>query len=206
VSPRNKEASGTLHKLESLTADSLKELQRLISDLRPSHLDDLGLSAALRWYAGRIQEHSTLSVRVDIVGEECDLDEAMKIAIFRIIQESLNNIIKHAHATQANIYLQFEEKNVRINVKDNGIGFDVSTPPHQSTHRLDRAKQSRSNRPSLGLVGMQERAALLGGSVSVQSRPAYGTEVEALIPYHHAEPDLHTLEEAKDDHTSAIGG
>ncbi|RPJ17922.1 MAG: hypothetical protein EHM33_32650, partial [Chloroflexi bacterium] len=85
LGPRNKEAFGTLHKLELLTADSLKELQRLISDLRPSHLDDLGLSATLRWYAGRVQEHSPISVRVDIIGEERDLDDAMKITIFRII-------------------------------------------------------------------------------------------------------------------------
>lgn len=195
LSSRNKDALGTLHKLETLTADSLKELQRLISDLRPSHLDDLGLSAALRWYAGRIQEHSTINVRVDIVGEECTLDEAMKIAIFRIIQESLNNIIKHAHATHANIYLRFEEKNVRINVRDNGIGFD-----------LERVKQQRSNRPSLGLAGMQERAALLGGTVFVQSRPGLGTEVEALIPYQHNGTSSHRLEEVKDDDTTALGG
>ena len=96
LSPRNKEALGTLHKLEIPHRGFLKELQRLISDLRPSHLDDLGLSATLRWYAGKIQEHSTISVRVDILGEEHDLDEAMKITIFRIIQESLTNIIKHA--------------------------------------------------------------------------------------------------------------
>ncbi len=196
LSSRNKEAFGTLHKLETLTADSLQELQRLISDLRPSHLDDLGLSAALRWYAGRIQEHSPINVRVDIVGEECDLDEATKIAIFRIIQESLNNIIKHAHASHANIYVQFEEKNVRINVRDNGIGFD-----------LERTRQQRStSRPCLGLAGMQERAALLGGSVSVQSRPGYGTQVEALIPYHHAGAGIHMLEEVKDDHTPIVGG
>jgi two-component system sensor histidine kinase UhpB len=196
LSARNKEAFGTLHTLESLTADSLKELQRLISDLRPSHLDDLGLCAALRWYAGRIQEHSPISVRVDILGEERALDEAMKIAIFRIIQESLNNIIKHAHASHANIYVQFEEKNVRINVRDNGIGFD-----------LERTRQQRStSRPCLGLAGMQERAALLDGSVSVQSRPGYGTEVEALIPYHHAGAALGMLEEVKDDHTPIVGG
>ncbi len=183
---RNKEAMGTLHKLESLTADSLKELQRLISDLRPSHLDDLGLSAALRWYANRVQEHSMIGVRVDIVGEECDLDESMRITIFRIIQECLNNIIKHAHATHANIYVRFEEKNVRINVRDNGIGFDVDSRQQQST-----------SRPTLGLAGMQERAALLGGTVSIQSRPGYGTEVEALIPYHHAGVDFHRLTEVK---------
>ena len=172
----NKDALNTLHKLETLTADSLKELQRLMTDLRPSHLDDLGLSAALRWYSTKVQEHSPLHIRVDIHGEECDLDDAMKITIFRIIQESLNNIIKHAQATHVNIHVHFEEKNVRISVLDNGIGFD-----------RDQVQQRRTSRPSLGLAGMEERAALLGGTLTVQSRPGYGTEVEALIPYHRSE-------------------
>lgn len=194
LSPRNKDASATLHKLETLTADSLKELERLISDLRPSHLDDLGLSAALRWYASRIQEHSPLKVRVDILGEERELDEAAKIAIFRIIQESLNNIIKHAHATHVNIRLRFEVRNVCINVRDNGTGFD-----------LERVKQRRVSRPSLGLAGMEERAALLGGTVSVQSRPGYGTEIETMIPYH-VKSGFRAQEEVKDDHSSATGG
>ena len=175
LGPRNKDAMTTLHKLETLTADSLKELQRLMTDLRPSHLDDLGLSAALRWYASRIQEHSSLSVRVDIHGEERDLDDAMKITIFRISQECLNNVIKHAQATHVNIHVHFEEHRVRINVFDNGVGFD-----------RDQVGQRRTSRPSLGIAGMEERAALLGGTVNVQSRPGYGTEVEALIPYHHS--------------------
>ncbi len=189
LGPRNKDAMITLHKLETLTANSLKELQRLMTDLRPSHLDDLGLSAALRWYASRIQEHSSLNVRVDIHGEERDLDDAMKITIFRIIQESLNNIIKHAQATHVNIHVHFEEQRVRINVFDNGVGFD-----------RDQVQQRRTSRPSLGIAGMEERAALLGGSVNVQSRPGYGTEVEALIPYHHSggstsdHPGVHTEE------------
>jgi signal transduction histidine kinase len=119
----------------------------------------------------------------------------MKITIFRIIQESLNNIIKHSQATHVNIHLHFDDKNVRISVMDNGIGFD-----------LEHRKQQRSARPCLGLVGMEERAALLGGTVAVQSRPGYGTEVEALIPYHRTKADFHALEEVKDDHTSAIGG
>jgi signal transduction histidine kinase len=177
LNARNKEALTTLHKLEMLTAGALRELQRLISDLRPSHLDDLGLSAALRWYAGKVQELSLIMVRVDILGEERDLDDAVKITIFRIIQESLNNIIKHAQASHVNIHLSFEEKNVRINVRDNGIGFD-----------LDIVRQEQSRRPSLGLAGMEERAALLGGHVAIRSRPGFGTEVEALIPYHSLEP------------------
>jgi signal transduction histidine kinase len=177
LGPRNREGIKTLHQLETLTADSLHELERLISDLRPSHLDDLGLPAALRWYAGRLQEHTPLQIRVDISGEERDLDDAVKITIFRIIQESLNNIIKHAQASHVNIRLCFEESNVRISVWDNGIGFDLNRPMQKSNHR-----------PSLGLAGMEERAALLGGSVSVQSRPGQGTQVEALIPYHQASP------------------
>jgi signal transduction histidine kinase len=174
LSSRNKEALNTLHKLETLTADSLKELQRLMTDLRPSHLDDLGLSAALRWYSTKIQEHSPLHIRVDIHGDECELDDAMKITIFRIIQECLNNIIKHSQATHVNIHLHYEEKAVRISVFDNGIGFD-----------RDQVQQRRTSRPSLGLAGMEERAALLNGTVSIQSRPGYGTEAEAVIPYHH---------------------
>lgn len=173
LSARNKEGLKTLHQLETLTADSLRELQRLISDLRPSHLDDLGLSAALRWYTARVQENSPLSIRVDITGEEKDLEDAVKITIFRIIQESLNNVIKHAQASHVNIRLCFEERNVRIDVWDNGIGFD-----------RDQAEQKSASRPSLGLAGMEERAALLGGNVSIQSRSGYGTQVEALIPYH----------------------
>ena len=196
LSARNKNALHTLHKLETLTADSLQELQRLMTDLRPSHLDDLGLSAALRWYSTKLQEHSSLHIRVDIHGEECDLDDAMKITIFRIIQESLNNVLKHAQATNVNIHVHFEEKAVRIRVFDNGVGFD-----------RDQVQQRRTNRPSLGLAGMEERAALLGGTVSVQSRPGYGTEIEALIPYYHAEEAVrHRMSEVKDDHSSIIGG
>lgn len=195
-STRNKEALSILHKLETLTADSLQELQRLITDLRPSHLDDLGLSAALRWYATKVQEHSHLNIRLDIHGEECDLDDAMKITIFRIIQESLNNIIKHAQATHINIHLHFEKRSVRISVLDNGIGFDH-----------DEVRQNRNNRPSLGLAGMEERAGLLNGTVTVQSRPGYGTEVEAVIPYHHSGPGTQRgLQEVKDDHSSVDRG
>ena len=185
--PDDKDSFGTLHKLETLTTDSLKELQRLISDLRPSHLDDLGLSAALRWYTKRIQEDTSIKVRVDILGEEQELDDAARITIFRIIQECLNNIIKHAQADHVNIHLGYEPKKVRINVRDNGVGFD-----------LDIVKMERSRRPSLGLAGMEERAALLGGTVSISSRPGYGTEVEAVIPYR--------KKEVQDDDTSAIGG
>ncbi|MEW6402193.1 MAG: ATP-binding protein, partial [Chloroflexota bacterium] len=172
LSARNKAAMETLHRLQIMTADSLKELQRVISDLRPSHLDDLGLAAALRWYCGRLQELTSLTIRLDIQGDERALDEAVRITIFRIIQEALNNIVKHSGASHVDVGLEFRDKAARIRVRDNGVGFD-----------LDLIRLNRIGRASLGLAGMEERAALLGGSVSVQSRPGYGAEVEAIIPY-----------------------
>jgi signal transduction histidine kinase len=188
ITAMNKQTLDNLHRLESLSAESLKELQRIISDLRPSHLDDLGLPAALRWYTGQIQDLGTLSIRVEISGEERPLDDAVKITIFRIIQEALNNIIKHAEASQVNVGLKYEERAARIVVRDNGVGFN-----------LDVARLRRSGeRASLGLAGMSERAALLGGTVNVHSRPGYGTEVEALIPYQ-------VPSEVSDDHASFAG-
>ena len=184
-----KQAAVNLRELQTLTADSLQELQRLMTDLRPSHLDDLGLSAALRWYVGKIQERYPFNIKVEITGSEQPIDEAVKIAIFRIIQESLNNIIKHSKANNVKIDLDFEEKQIRVLVFDDGEGFN-----------LDKVKAVQSSsRPSLGLAGMQERAALLGGKVSIQSRPGNGTQVEALIPYHYR------IEE-QNDHTSITGG
>jgi signal transduction histidine kinase len=173
------QAANTLHELQTLTADSLQELQRLMTDLRPSHLDDLGLSAALRWYAGKIEERYPLRISIEIGGDERPVDDAAKIAIFRIVQEALNNVLKHAEAKHAGIQLDFTNKGMRATVRDDGCGFD-----------LDRIRVIQSSsRPSLGLAGMQERAALLGGTVAVQSRPGQGTLIEAFIPYHSGSED-----------------
>ncbi|MFN8434588.1 MAG: sensor histidine kinase [Anaerolineales bacterium] len=168
----SKKRLATLTQLQSLTSDSIHELQRIISDLRPAHLDDLGLSATLRWYASRVHELTSLHVRVDIEGDEPALDDAVKITIFRITQEALNNVIKHAQATTVNVKIHYLQKEVRIHVFDNGVGFEM------------KAVQNRIGRVSLGLAGMEERAALLGGGVTISSRPGYGTEVEAVVPLH----------------------
>jgi signal transduction histidine kinase len=161
----------TLTQLQSLTSDSLRELQRIIADLRPAHLDDLGLSATLRWYASRIHELTSIQVRVDIEGDEPTLDDAVKITIFRIVQEALNNVIKHSKATNVNVHLDYRDKKAIIFIRDNGQGFNMN------------AVQSRIGRVSLGLAGMEERAMLLGGTLEVHSRPDYGTQVDAEIPY-----------------------
>jgi signal transduction histidine kinase len=171
---RDKRQSKTLNKLQILASDSLRELQRIISDLRPAHLDDLGLSATLRWYTTRIHELTSLQVPVEIEGTEPSLDDALKVTIFRIVQESLNNIIKHSYATNVNIKIGYGQQEIRILICDNGTGFDKNSV------------KNRIGRVSLGLAGMEERAMLMGGRVQIHSHPGQGTEVEAVIPYGYA--------------------
>jgi signal transduction histidine kinase len=159
-----------LHQLEGLTIHSLTELQRLIADLRPSHLDDLGLPAALRWYANVIQDRTGLQTHVDIRGQEKPCSGSAKTALFRIVQEALTNVVKHAVADTANIYLTFESDGIALKVIDDGQGFEP---------RVDRPGQ----RISWGLKNMEERASLLGGKLTIKSHPGAGTSVVAFIPY-----------------------
>ncbi|NUM44130.1 MAG: sensor histidine kinase [Anaerolineales bacterium] len=163
-------ATQNLRRLEFLVSHSLTELQRLIADLRPSHLDDLGLPAALRWYAGEVSQRAPLNVHVEIRGEERPLPAPLKIALFRVAQEALNNIVKHAKAHKIDVLLHYEAEEVSIRVQDDGVGFEVESLP-------------KKKRSSWGVVGMNERANLLGGRFEIQSRPGVGTRVEIMIPY-----------------------
>ena len=173
-----------LHQLELLTTHSLDELQRLIADLRPSHLDDLGLSSALRWYANTLQERIKLEVHVEIRGEERPVASPVKIALFRIAQEALTNVVKHAQAKTAQVFLAYAEESVRIRITDDGRGFDM-------------VAAGSTKRVSWGLKGMEERTGLLGGRFEMHSRPGEGTTVEVSIPY---------LQEEADENSPATGG
>jgi len=165
-----------LHQLEGLTTHSLNELQRLIADLRPSHLDDLGLSSALRWYAKSLQERVDLHIQVEISGQEHSIPSPVKTTLFRIVQEALTNVVKHAQAKFARVVLTYSDTSVQVRITDDGKGFDmVST--------------GSSERISWGLKGMEERASLLGGKVKIHSEPHHGTEVEVSIPYSQEETD-----------------
>jgi signal transduction histidine kinase len=164
-------AAENLRQLEKLVTRSLSELQHLISDLRPSHLDDLGLPATLRWWAGEIENRGTLKAKVEVIGDERDLSRPVRLALFRVAQEAVTNILKHANATISLIMLCYEEEAVVLRVEDNGCGFDVNR------------QESRGGRPSWGLLGMNERAALLGGQYNIRSQPGTGTTVEVTIPY-----------------------
>jgi signal transduction histidine kinase len=163
-------ASGNLRSLQNMVAKSLDELQRVISDLRPSHLDDLGLPAALRWYCNDLQHRLPLQVSVEISGESRDLPAEVKTALFRVAQEALTNVVRHAEAKNARVCLDFGPQAVNLDVQDDGCGFD-----------LEQAEAAA--RPSWGLLGMQERANLLGGQLTIHSLPGTGTRVHVSIPY-----------------------
>jgi len=163
-----KQAVETLRQLESLTAGSLRELQRLIADLRPSHLDDLGLPSTMRWYATTIQDRTDLNIKFEILGKEKTICPEYATALFRIYQEAVNNVIKHARAKNLHVQLVFTPLSVSIRVDDDGQGFSI-----------DQLK----DRSSWGITGMQERASLLEGQFFIESEPGKGTLVEISVPY-----------------------
>ena len=164
------QAAQQLRHLENLTASTLDELRHLIADLRPSHLDDLGLGAAIRWYGKELQTRAGLEVSVEVAGDQQALTPVVNIALFRVTQEALTNVVKHSGAQKAWVRLHYGEREVHLQVEDHGCGFDAAKPP-------------APNRSPWGLLGMQERAALLGGSFTVRSAPGRGACVEVVIPY-----------------------
>lgn len=168
--PLIEKASSNLRSLETMVANSLDELRRVIADLRPSHLDDLGLPAALRWYCNDLQSRAPLQITVDIRGEARELSPDMKTALFRVAQEALTNVIRHSQAKTAQVRLVFEPERVTLDVVDDGCGFDINS-------------FAASKRPSWGLLGMEERASLLGGQLMLYSQPGSGTRVHVSIPF-----------------------
>jgi signal transduction histidine kinase len=162
-------ATSNLRQIQRMVDRSIDDLQRIIGDLRPSHLDDLGLAAALRWYANEVQKRTSLDISVDLVGESADTSAEAKTAIFRIAQEALTNVVRHSQATAARLRLMFDAETVTLKVEDNGCGFDADN-------------LGSKGRPAWGLLGMEERASLLGGNLKIESKPGSGTRVTVIIP------------------------
>jgi signal transduction histidine kinase len=119
-----------LGELEDMAANSLEELQRLIADLRPSHLDDLGLPATVRWYANDVKARTDLDIKVDISGEEKTICPEYSTSIFRILQEALNNVTRHAQIGEASLQLEYAGEKVKLAIRDAGRGFDPDEPLH----------------------------------------------------------------------------
>ena len=157
--------------LEKLAVSGLDELQRLVTGLHPPQLDDLGLEAALRWYAGETQTRYGLDIEVSHTGKPVQLQMDVRIVLFRIAQEAITNIIRHAHAHRVEIELGYQKDETQLSITDDGLGFDVQ----EAIKSIDRD-------PSWGLLGMMERAALVGGDCQILSLPGKGTQVLVCIP------------------------
>ena len=154
-----------------LAQEALANLRKIVYGLRPTILDDLGLLPAIRWYARANLEDAGIMVQVSGDSEFDSLSPQINSTLFRIAQEAINNIVKHSAATSAEISLINQGDNVVLEVKDDGRGFDPSS-----------VKEQALQLQHLGILGMQERAQLVGGTIEFASMPGTGTRILISVP------------------------
>jgi signal transduction histidine kinase len=157
--------------LMNMARGTLQAVRRYSRDLRPSVLDDLGLLAAIEMVIEDTSHRLPNGARLEVTGKPRRLDGPVELALFRLTQEALRNIEKHANATSATVELDFSGEEIRLSVVDDGRGF----APAKNISDLLRAGK-------LGLLGMKERAELVGGSFELRSGPGKGTQVVARVP------------------------
>lgn len=168
------EAKVELRLLKELTRASLVDVRKIIFDLRPMALDDLGLVPTLRKYLEEFQKRHGVRAKLSLLTPERRLQNSIEVAVFRLIQESLNNTAKHAQASHVEVRLEFKKNAVNFLVMDDGVGFDQST---------------KAERPQFGIMGMQERIKLLQGKLKIESEEGKGTKLFFTIPLRIQEND-----------------
>lgn len=161
-----------IRRLRDLAANALNETRRLTFDLRPTILDDLGLVPAIRWLIKDKLEPEGLQARFEVTGFEGRLSDEKETTLFRIVQEALSNVVRHADAQNVLVEVYQRDGYLVAAVEDDGRGFDV---------RSIRPDDPRGR--GLGLFGMRERAELVGGRLTVTSVAGKGTRIEAAIPH-----------------------
>jgi two-component system, NarL family, sensor histidine kinase DegS len=165
------EVAGELHQLKQIVKDSLQEVRRIIFNLRPMTLDDLGLVPTLKRFLEEIKDREGYEVKLEVFGEERRLKNTYEVALFRLVQEGLNNSRKHSQATQILIEITFSATNVHVKIVDNGKGFD-----------LQKVLNEVSGKESYGLLSMKERIELLNGKLVIETAPGQGTRITTDIP------------------------
>jgi PAS domain S-box-containing protein len=156
-----------LAELSGLLDTTVKTVRRISSELRPSLIDDLGLVAAMEWHMEEFQKRSGIDCLAQLPDREYNLSDNIKIGLYRILQESLTNVARHAQAKKVSVKLQKTDNQLILTVEDDGIGYD----------------EAKRNKKTLGLVGARERAEGLGGSYSIEGFPGVGTRVQVAIPF-----------------------
>lgn len=154
----------------SLTRDVIEEVRRIVMDLRPSTLDDLGIIPTISWFCRNFQKiYSEIRIETLIHIEEKDVPEILKTVIFRVFQEAANNIIKHSEANTIRFYLKRTDDKIEMTVEDNGIGFDV-----------EGVLSKEDSEKGYGLASMQERIELSGGNFLIESSKGMGTSIRVM--------------------------
>jgi two-component system sensor histidine kinase UhpB len=156
----------SLRQLRGLAQQALDDLRKLVHELRPAILDDLGLTAAIRWYVETYVRPAGLETEVEVQGLGERLPAEVETVAFRIVQEALTNVLRHARARHVQVRLLRRDGTLFALVRDDGVGFD----PEEVSRR------------TFGIAGMRERAELVGGGVQVLSAPGAGTTVLARLP------------------------
>jgi signal transduction histidine kinase len=151
--------------MSDLVSDGISTVRQVVSELRPNLLDDIGLAAAVKDHIRRFQHDTEIECVLAFPEENVPLDEQQSVTVFRIIQESLNNVAKHARASKVEISFMRDGNLLQLKISDNGIGFDPSL-----------------KEKSFGLLGIKERALMIGGTATISSAPGQGTRVMLNIP------------------------
>ena len=161
----------TLGKCKELVVRGIRDIRRLTFNLRPSVLDDLGLVSAVQAYVDDYLKPSGIEAHIESRNIKGKLSPSAETALFRIVQEAITNIVKHAQAKHVNILLKSTRETITAIIRDDGKGFDP-----------DAVFKTRNKTHSLGLLGIQERVALLGGRFSIKSAEGQGTELKIEVP------------------------
>jgi len=159
-------AEGKVGDMLNLIDGAVASTRRIAADLRPLVLDDLGLVPAIEWLVQNFRQRTGVECLLQ-ADETMELGEPYATAVFRIVQESLANITKHARARRVQVSVRLADGGLHLKVQDDGVGFDV---------------KARRNPNSLGLAGLRERTHLLRGSAAIDSQPGRGTTIDAFIP------------------------
>lgn len=159
-------AKAELEELKGLIRLSMQDVRKIIYNLRPMSLDDLGLIPTLKRYIDKFVRQTGILIEFDVLGSKKRLSNTYEVTIFRLIQEALNNIFKHSEASSGKVRLEYGDGNVNLFISDDGIGFDCS--------ELEEDKY--------GLISMEERCSLLGGSINIKSEHNKGTIIKILLP------------------------
>jgi len=165
--PGNDALAAKVDRMATLLKSTIAATRRIASDLRPLMLDDLGLVPSIEWLVENFTQRTGIACELSVDRRELALSKAQASAVFRIVQESLTNVAKHAQAAHADIAIERDDAALVVRIEDDGVGFSPQAPRKPN---------------SFGLLGLRERASLLGGEVMIDSAPGEGTIVEVRLP------------------------